>query len=80
MVKSPTNYDVSEIEVDPPFNKWCASGHTAADTYKRSGPDSLAEPTKFFLVQAQDVCSIYCEPCLVVANYLSRLKKQGKLT
>jgi hypothetical protein len=77
MTKNPLDVDASETEVDAPFNKWCASGHVAGETYRRSGPDSPAEPTRFFLVQAGDICGIYCEPCLVVANYVSRLKKKG---
>lgn len=77
MAKNPFDIDISETEVDAPFNKWCASGHVAGETYRRSGPDSPAEPTRFFLVQANDIHAIYCEPCLVVANYISRLKKQG---
>jgi hypothetical protein len=79
MSKPPLSFDISETEVDPPLGKWCASGHTAPETYKRSGPDSPPEPTRFFLVQVSDICGIYCEPCLVIANHISRLKKQGKM-
>ncbi len=79
-MKNQFNIDISEVEVDPPFNKWCASGHVAGETYRRSGPDSPAESTRFFLVKAGEINSIFCEPCLVVANYISQLKKKGLIT
>ena len=77
MANNPFDINISETEVGPPFNKWCASGHVAGEMYRRSGPDSPAEPTRFFLVKANDINSIFCEPCLVVANHMARCKKKG---
>ena len=64
--------DLIQKEVDPPHNKWCACGHIASDTYRRAGPDSLAEPTRFFEVSDGNIRAIYCEPCLVIAHWLSQ--------
>lgn len=70
--------DLVQKEVDPPVNGWCSCGHKAPPTYKRSGPDSPSEPTRFFLVTAKDGLSkIYCEPCLVIAHWMAQQKKRG---
>jgi hypothetical protein len=74
--------DVIQEQVEAPLNGWCACGHVAAKTFKRGGADTPAEPTRFFLISGKvdrEIKGIYCEPCLVIANYLSRLKKQGKI-
>jgi len=69
--------DLVQREVDPPLNRWCACGHEAPAMFKRGGPDSLPEPTRFFLVQGHEVNAIYCELCLIVANHISAQKKKG---
>ena len=79
MPKSPFDFEASISEVMRPFNGWCACGHVASETFKRAGADSPEEPTRFFLVQAGDICSIYCEPCLTIANHISKMKKLGKM-
>jgi hypothetical protein len=71
--------DVVQEEVEAPFNRWCACGHTAPETFRREGPESPATPTRFFLVTSKDIKGIYCEPCLMIANYVAKLKKQGKV-
>ena len=68
--------DLSMIEVGQPFNNWCSSGHIAAKYYKRSGPKSKSEPTRFFRVNCKDFDGIYCEPCLVVANFMAKRKRE----
>lgn len=70
--------DLVQREVDPPLNRWCACGHEAPAMFKRGGPDSLPEPTRFFQVTGGgDVNAIYCEICLIVSSYLSAQKKKG---
>jgi hypothetical protein len=71
--------DLEQKEVDPPLNHWCASGHQAPNMFRRHGPSSPQEPTRFFLVKGQEVSGIYCEPCLIVAHHVAHLKKEGKL-
>jgi hypothetical protein len=73
--------DIDEIEVDPPYNRWCASGHQAPELFKRGGPNSLAEPTRFFMVtcKKKELTGIYCEPCLFVAHYIASQNKTNKV-
>ncbi len=66
--------DLIQREVEAPFNKWCACGHVAPTLFKRNGPDSPEEPTRFFLVSGQGINNIYCEICLIVANFMSKNK------
>jgi hypothetical protein len=69
--------DLTQKEVDPPLEHWCASGHCAPISFRRSGPDSLEEPTKFFHVTGHGIDGIYCEPCLIIAHHMSKIQKQG---
>jgi len=74
--------DIIQEEVKAPLNRWCSCGHFAPETFKRGGADTPAEPTRFFLISGKvdrEIKGIYCEPCLVIANHMARLKKQGKL-
>lgn len=68
---------LTQKEVTPPENGWCDCGHRAPETFKRSGANSPKEPTKFFkLTSDNGKCNgVYCEPCLVIAHYIS---KKGK--
>jgi len=70
--------DIVMREVDPPEDHCCDSGHPPIETYRRGGPDSPAEPVKYFQVSTKDagVIGIFCEPCLVVANHMKRLKRK----
>jgi hypothetical protein len=67
--------DIIQEEVDAPSNNWCCSGHYAASVFKRAGPKSNPEPTKFFKVTTKDHSGIYCEPCLIIARWLAKNKK-----
>lgn len=69
--------DLTQREIDCPHNRWCCSGHIAPLLFKRSGPNSLEEPTKFFMVTGNGIKGIYCELCLIVAHYMAKCKKQG---
>jgi hypothetical protein len=72
-------FDISIREVDPPEDKWCHSGHHSTGTFKRAGPNSKAEPIRFFRFTGLGRDGIYCEPCLVIMNHMVRLKKAGKM-
>ena len=63
--------DIVIKEMDVPNDKYCSSGHVAPDTYKRNGPDSKDEPIRFFQICGNNIFGNYCEPCLVIANYLA---------
>lgn len=71
------NADLVFEQVEAPLNGWCASGHEAPALFKSAGPESPEAPTRFFLVKHKDITGVYCEPCLIVANHMARLKKQG---
>lgn len=72
--------DITISEIDNHVGSWCDSGHKAPTLFRRTGPDSPEEPIRFFQVNIfEKINGIYCEPCLIVANHVSRLKKQGKL-
>jgi hypothetical protein len=69
--------DLVQDEVDPPLQHWCCSGHYAPLMFRRSGPSSVEEPTRFFHVKGHGIDGIFCEPCLIVAHHISNLQKQG---
>jgi hypothetical protein len=70
--------DLTEREVDAPFNSWCSTGHVAPETFKRNGPNTPEEPTRFFQVSGNGVNGIYCELCLIIANWASYQQKKNK--
>ena len=70
--------DLIQKEVDPPSNHWCASGHKAPDLFRRSGPGSMKEPTKFFHVAGHGIDGIYCEPCLIIAHHIAKEEKSKR--
>jgi len=71
--------DLIFSEVNEHISGWCDSGHQAPATFRREGPGSPELPIRFFSVSGLNMHGIYCEPCLIVANHLARLKKQGVL-
>ena len=71
--------DLSIKEIPAPITKYCCSGHMVPEMFRREGPDSPEEPTKFFQVTGKGINGIYCEPCLIVANYISQQKKKNKV-
>lgn len=64
-------------QVDPPNNHICSSGHTAKGTFKVGGSQDKPTPTRFFEVYTEQagLVGTFCEPCLVIANYLRRQRK-----
>ena len=71
--------DVTYKEVDRPIDGWCESGHEAPETFCSGGPGSDPEATRFFRITG---CiskpGVYCEPCLIIMNWMIGLKKKGK--
>lgn len=64
--------DLTMAEVEN-TSKWCDCGHFARGTYKIDGKDS---PIRFFKVESSNLKGIYCELCLVIANYIKNKKKE----
>ena len=62
-------------EVETPVNHWCSSGHEAAQEWRREGLDSPLQATKFYRITGHGVDQVFCEPCIVVARWLSQQKK-----
>lgn len=58
------------------YDYWCDTGHYTKKTFKRNGQEE--EKIKFFKVISNNLCGIYCEPCLIVANYMIRQKRKVK--
>ena len=68
--------DLSIKEVDiSPIGNWCDFGHSAPDMFRRNGAGSELEPIRFFRIVNGDIDKVFCEPCLIVANHLAKLKK-----
>lgn len=70
--------DLIQREVAAPINNWCACGHQAPPMFKRQGANSVDEPIRFFLIQGNEINGIYCEPCLIIANWISLQNKKSK--
>ena len=71
--------DLTVKEVQPPLGLRCHSGHEAPSMFRRLGTKAPEEPTKFFQVTSSNnpqVNGVYCEPCLIVANAMSRQEKE----
>ena len=71
--------DITIKEINNPIGNWCDSGHTAPKLFKRNGPNSDLEPTKFFEIIKNDGTSqTFCEPCLIIANHMATIKRKHK--
>ncbi len=53
---------------------WCDTGHFAKGKFTIDGQ---LLPIRFFKVESTTLTGIFCEPCLVIANYLKNQKKDG---
>jgi hypothetical protein len=62
--------DLLQKEVDPPFNRWCASGHVAPLHQKNNNI------IRFFLIEGHNISGTYCELCLIVANHIANQDKK----
>jgi hypothetical protein len=67
--------DIIYKEISCPVGRWCDSGHVAPKEFRRGGAESLLEPTKFYSVSGL-IDGIYCEPCLIVSNWIARKNKE----
>ena len=67
---------ISLSEVSAPFQNLCASGHCAPLLFRREGPTGPEELTRFYEVRGEAIYGVYCEPCLIIANHLARLKRK----
>jgi hypothetical protein len=67
--------DITFAELAPPMDNWCDSGHFAPVEFRRSGPESLSERTRFFKVSGRGLKGTYCEPCLVIANHMANAQR-----
>jgi len=70
--------DITYREIECPAGMWCDSGHVAPKEFRRDGPESFPEPTKFFHVTGLGIDGIYCEPCLIVVNWAARIRRKNK--
>jgi hypothetical protein len=71
--------DMTVKEVMPPPGLYCRSGHTAPEMFRRAGTKAPEEPTKFFQISHStqpNVDGVYCEPCLIVANAMSKSERR----
>jgi hypothetical protein len=60
-------------QVDAPTDRICQSGHPVPEDAIYQG-----KPTRFFSVTGTSKSyGIFCEPCLVIANYLAQKQKNG---
>ena len=74
--------DITFAQVDDPPNRWCDSGHVAAEQFARGGPGDVLQPTRFFRVSGnvngENIDKIICEPCCVIVNFLAARKRQAR--
>lgn len=63
-------------EIDPPDDLWCESGHYAPSAFKRGGPDSEPMPIRFWHAKGIGFNKCICEPCLILVNYVARIKRK----
>lgn len=66
--------DVIYKEIEQPQDRKCDCGHLAPAHFKRNGSEYEEELTKFFKVSGL-ISGIYCEPCLMIVNYMAKRKR-----
>ena len=65
--------DITFRETTKPDSGLCRSGHTAVDMMFQGKPVRWFQMT---CTETPEIDGVYCEPCLVVANYLKAQKKK----
>ena len=62
--------DIITREVNAPPGHWCSSGHFAPEKFQDKS-------TRFFAISSSiaSIDGVYCEPCVIVANHISRKKR-----
>ncbi len=68
-------FDLSMTQVEN-ISCWCDSGHFAKGNFKIDENDL---PIRFFKIDSASVNGIYCEPCLVLANYIKNQQKKDNI-
>jgi hypothetical protein len=63
--------DITIKQVDH-FSRICHCGHIAPENFKSEEGEG---PTKFFQVTGNGITGIYCELCLIIANFIKRKNK-----
>lgn len=71
--------DLVYQEITCPAGQWCDAGHVAPKEFRRDGPASPLEPTRFFRVTGLGIDGIFCEPCLIVVNWIARRKRKKEV-
>lgn len=61
-------------EVTPPVGYFCSCGHAAIGTFRRGGAGDEPKPIRFFEIIKGKSLGVFCEPCLIVANYIKKRK------
>jgi hypothetical protein len=60
--------DITFKEITPPIGLWCDSGHKAPEEFQH-------KPIRFFSISGK-VTGVFCECCVIVANYVSDQKRK----
>lgn len=69
-------FDLTFRECDAPINHWCDSGHQAPELFAAE-PGDKETATRFFRASGK-VQGIFCEPCLILATWISRQNIVGR--
>ena len=73
-----TKPDLTIKQVSTPYEHRCSSGHKAPENFKLEGAHGQETPTRFFeIYKGSEYLGIFCEPCLIISNYIARQKKKG---
>lgn len=73
-----TKPDLIIKHVNTPTEHRCSSGHTAPQNFKIDGANGQEAPTRFFEVYKNgEYLGTFCEPCLIISNYIARQSKKG---
>lgn len=56
--------------VEPPKDRRCCNKHTI-----REGSTYRGKPTRFLQMDGPDLYGVYCEPCVLIHEFMSEFKK-----
>lgn len=59
--------DITMREIES-FDQYCDTGHIAKEINNK--------PIRFFQVSTKTLTGVYCENCLILANYMRKVKKE----
>lgn len=69
--------DFTQQQINPPFNRWCDSGHEAPLFFKKNEDDLQESEVRFYKVTSKKICGIFCEKCLTIAVKMAKNKKEN---